>query len=55
MAETTALGAAVAAGAADGIGLWDINSKKEGCEVTIFKPQLEENGEECYIFFWAQP
>lgn len=55
MAETTALGAAVAAGAADGIGLWDINSKKESCEVTIFKPQVEENGKECYIFLGASP
>lgn len=43
MTETTALGAAVAAGAAKGIELWDINSKKEGCEVTIFKPQLEDS------------
>ena len=44
MTETTALGAAVAAGAAEGIGLWDINSEKEGCEVEIFKPLLDPNG-----------
>ena len=42
MTETTALGAAIAAGAA--VGLWDINERKESSEVTTFRPKLPENG-----------
>ena len=44
MTETTALGAAVAASAAQGIALWDIKSRKESSEVSIFQPKLQENG-----------
>jgi hypothetical protein len=44
MTETTALGAAVAAGAAEGIALWDIKTKKESSGVSIFQPKLDECG-----------
>ncbi|CAB4019362.1 glycerol kinase-like isoform X1 [Paramuricea clavata] len=44
MTETTALGAAVAAGAAEGIALWDIKTKKESSGVSIFQPKLDESG-----------
>lgn len=44
MTETTALGAAIAAGAADGIGLWDTKTKKESSDVSIFQPKLDESG-----------
>ncbi|XP_046854045.1 glycerol kinase-like [Xenia sp. Carnegie-2017] len=41
MAETTALGAAVAAAVAEGIALWDISSLTEQTEVSVFQPKLE--------------
>ncbi len=44
MTETTALGAAVAAGAAEGIALWDIKTKKESSDVSMFQPRLDESG-----------
>lgn len=44
MTETTALGAAIAAGAAKGIALWDIKTKRESSDVSTFKPKLEESG-----------
>ena len=49
MTETTALGAAIAAGAADGIGLWDTKTKKESSDVTIFQPKLDESGKRAGI------
>lgn len=45
MAETTALGAAVAAAVAEGIALWDISSLTEQTEVSVFQPKLEAKGE----------
>ena len=51
MTETTALGAAVAAGAAEGIALWDIKTKKESSDVTIFQPKLDESGMNMYLYF----
>ena len=52
MTETTALGAAIAAGAADGIGLWDTKTKKESSDVSLFQPKLDESGKsyECTFF-----
>lgn len=50
MTETTALGAAVAAGAADGIALWDITKKEQTNDVTIFHPKLDESGETFSLF-----
>ena len=44
MTETTALGAAVAAGAAEGIALWDIKKKNENGDVSIFQPKLDASG-----------
>jgi glycerol kinase len=45
MAETTALGAAMAAGAAEGIGVWDIFSE-DSSNITcdVFKPKISESG-----------
>ena len=44
MTETTALGAAVAAGAAEGIAVWDIKTKNESSDVSIFQPKLDASG-----------
>ena len=62
MTETTALGAAVAAGAAEGIALWDIKSKNESSDVTIFQPKLDTSGKNvlqnfqtvCFILLHAR-
>ena len=45
MSETTALGAAMAAGCAEGIDVWDIFSE-EAANVTtdIFKPSITQKG-----------
>jgi glycerol kinase len=51
MTETTALGAAVAAGAAEGIALWDIKSKNESSDVTIFQPKLDTSGKSVVLFY----
>ena len=48
MTETTALGAAIAAGAAAGIDLWNIEDKKESSENTTFKPDIQEKGKYLY-------
>jgi hypothetical protein len=43
MAETTALGAAMAAGSAEGIGVWDLNNiQPVPCD--IFNPLIAEDG-----------
>ena len=52
MTETTALGAAIAAGTADGIGLWDTKTKKESSDVTIFQPKLDESGKRAGIVYF---
>lgn len=43
MAETTALGAAIAAGMADGIKVWDIN-RVQPTPNDVFHPLISENG-----------
>ena len=44
MTETTALGAAMAAGSAEGIGVWDLtNVHSTGND--IFRPAISEDGE----------
>jgi glycerol kinase len=48
MAETTALGAAMAAGSAEGIEVWDINNiQPVPCD--IFNPLITEDGKK-YFF-----
>ena len=43
MTETTALGAAMAAGSAEGIGVWNIQEMTPvGCDT--FKPSISEDG-----------
>ena len=42
MVETTALGAAMAAGAAEGIGVWDMKSASSTIGVTQYKPDMPE-------------
>lgn len=44
MPETTALGAAIAAGRADGVDCWKMDSEKKSA-YKVFKPKLEEKGE----------
>ena len=44
MTETTALGAAVAAGAAEGIALWDITTIKDSSDMSVFQPKLDKSG-----------
>lgn len=51
MAETTALGAAMAAGSAEGIEVWDLNNiRPVPCD--IFNPLITEDGKEkfCRLF-----
>lgn len=43
MAETTALGAAMAAGAADGINVWDLDNLQPTPN-SIFNPIITEEG-----------
>lgn len=43
MAETTALGAAIAAGMADGIKVWDVNCVQPAPN-DVFHPLISENG-----------
>lgn len=46
MAETTALGAAIAAGCAEGINCWkeDASKTKDSTGYDVFKPNLAETG-----------
>lgn len=47
MSETTALGAAMAAGAAEGVNVWNLRSShlpKVTCE--MYEPQINTDGEE---------
>jgi glycerol kinase len=51
MAETTALGAAMAAGSAEGIEVWDLNNiQPVACD--IFNPLITEDGKGyfCRVF-----
>lgn len=51
MAETTALGAAMAAGSAEGIDVWDIFSEDSSNLVCdVFKPKTEAKGKK-YTYF----
>ena len=50
MVETTALGAAMAAGAAEGIGVWDMKSASSTIGVTQYKPDMPEKRKQ-NIFF----
>jgi glycerol kinase len=52
MAETTALGAAMAAGAAEGIEVWDIHSEDYSSIICdVFKPKFSQSGKyTCLIF-----
>lgn len=43
MAETTALGAALAAGCAKGIDVFDLN-KEQRMESDVFEPKINEEG-----------
>ena len=43
MAETTALGAAMAAGAAENIGIWDLSDLQSNPS-DIFSPKISESG-----------
>jgi glycerol kinase len=43
MTETTALGAAMAAGSAEGIGVWDLTNL-QGVGSDIFRPAISEDG-----------
>jgi glycerol kinase len=47
MTETTALGAAMAAGSAEGIGVWDLTTL-QGVGNDIFQPAISEDGK----FIW---
>lgn len=44
MPETTALGAAMAAGAAEGINIWDIVNDSSNIICDVFKPKITQNG-----------
>lgn len=47
MPETTALGAAMAAGAAEGVGVWSLNpSDLTAVTCERFEPQINPEGEE---------
>lgn len=46
MSETTALGAAMAAGSAEGINVWDINSEDYSKIISdVFEPKITQHGE----------
>lgn len=46
MSETTALGAAMAAGAADGVNVWRINPEDMTCVTSEkYQPQIKPEGE----------
>jgi hypothetical protein len=48
MAETTALGAAMAAGSAEGIEVWDLNNiQPVPCD--IFNPLITEDGKKYFL------
>ncbi|KAK7602320.1 hypothetical protein V9T40_007909 [Parthenolecanium corni] len=51
MAETTALGAAIAAGMADGIKVWDIN-RVQPTPNDVFHPLISENERSIKYFKW---
>jgi glycerol kinase len=51
MAETTALGAAMAAGSAEGIEVWDLNNiQPVPCD--IFNPLITEDGKEYFTYYF---
>lgn len=46
MSETTALGAAMAAGAAEGVNVWSLNPEDMSCVVfEKYQPQIKPEGE----------
>ena len=50
MAETTALGVAMAAGAAEGVGVWDLTAGRLPQVVSeTFEPQINPNGRLTYL------
>lgn len=52
MAETTALGAAMAAGSAEGIEVWDLNNiQPVPCD--IFSPLITEEGKEYFADYFV--
>lgn len=52
MAETTALGAAMAAGSAEGIEVWDLNNiQPVPCD--IFNPLITEDGKEYFADYFV--
>ena len=44
MTETTALGAAIAAGSAEGINVWNISEVEDESSRDIFYPSITEDG-----------
>ena len=44
MCETTALGAAMAAGAAEGIAVWDLNAVSSTIDTKSYKPSMSHAG-----------
>ena len=48
MPETTALGAAIAAGSADGIDCWKVSESKNSNSLEVFDPKLKEEGKPVY-------
>ncbi|KDR21321.1 glycerol kinase 3-like isoform X2 [Zootermopsis nevadensis] len=51
MTETTALGAAMAAGSAEGIGVWDLNNL-QGVGSDVFKPAISEDERDMKYSRW---
>ncbi|KAM4861370.1 glycerol kinase-like [Thomomys bottae] len=55
MTETTALGAAMAAGAAEGVGVWDLEDKDmEDVPTERFEPQINAEESECRYATWKK-
>jgi glycerol kinase len=51
MAETTALGAAMAAGSAEGIGVWDLQRENPDSVISdAFQPSISEDGKKSGYF-----
>lgn len=49
MAETTALGAAMAAGSAEGIAVWDLHKETtESIISDVFSPSISEDGKQVH-------
>ena len=49
MPETTALGAAIAAGAAEGVDAWEINKDHGTGTTDTFTPSIRDTGELCLV------